>query len=68
MRRNWTKNVRVILAIAALVASYSCVTDIQDVTIGDGTPVTVGFHAGGRAETRTHMMPNGLSAEWESGD
>ena len=68
MRRKWTKDVRALLTLAALIASQSCLSDIQDFTVEKDSPVKVGFYAGGRSETRTHMMPNGLSAEWESGD
>lgn len=35
--------------------------------MNDG-PLTVGFHVGDGSQTRTQMMPNGLSAEWETGD
>ena len=35
--------------------------------MNDG-PLTVGFHVGDGSQTRTQMMPNGLSAEWEAGD
>ena len=68
MRRKWTKDVRALLTLAALIVSQSCLSDIQDFTVEKDSPVKVGFYAGGGSETRTHMMPNGLSAEWESGD
>ena len=35
--------------------------------MNDG-PQVVGFHAGGGSQTRTQMLPNGLSADWVAGD
>lgn len=34
----------------------------------DNGSLEVGFHAGGRSQTRTQMNPDGLSADWETGD
>lgn len=35
--------------------------------MNDG-PLEVGFYAGGGTQTRTHMLPNGLSAVWDAED
>ena len=39
----------------------------QDFRNGETGPYEVGFYVGG-VNTRTEMMPNGLSAEWSAGD
>lgn len=68
MRRIWTKVVLAVLAFAALIICPSCQSEFQDVTDMNDGPLTVGFHVGDGSQTRTQMMPNGLSAEWEAGD
>jgi len=68
MRRNWTNVVLAVLATLLLNLCQSCSIDIQDfVNMNDG-PQVVGFHAGGGSQTRTQMLPNGLSADWVAGD
>ena len=67
MRRIWTKKVSVVLSLAILIICQSCQIDLQDFDNDFAGPVKVGFYAGG-AQTRTHMLPNGLSAEWDAGD
>lgn len=64
MRRFWTCCVRVIAILVWVAASASCQTDIDGVR---PRPQEVGFYAGGQ-QTRTEMLPNGLSAVWEDGD
>ena len=68
MRRNWTNVVLAVLATLLLNLCQSCSIDIQDfVNMNDG-PQVLGFHAGGGSQTRTQMLPNGLSADWVAGD
>ena len=68
MRRNWTNVVLAVLATILLILCQSCSLDSQDfMNMNDG-PQVVGFHAGGGSQTRTQMLPNGLSADWEAGD
>lgn len=64
MRRIWTENVRVVLTLAILFVVSSCQMDFQDDRHG---PVKVGIYAGG-SQTRTEMLPNGLSAAWAPDD
>lgn len=64
MRRIWTEKVRAVLTLAILFIMSSCQFDFQDGRTG---PVKVGIYAGG-SQTRTEMLPNGLSAAWEAGD
>ena len=67
MRRNCTKIVCVCLKIAALMTLSSCADELQTESSRPPQGVEVGFYAGG-AQTRTEMLPNGLSAAWEEGD
>ena len=67
MRRNCTKIVCVCLKIAALMTLSSCADELQTESSRPPQGVEVGFYAGG-AQTRTEMLPNGLSAAWKEGD
>lgn len=67
MRRNCTKIVCVCLKVAALLTFSSCADELQTESSRLPQKVEVGFYAGG-AQTRTEMLPNGLSAVWEDGD
>ena len=67
MRRNCTQNVFACLLLASLTLLPSCKDDIISLPSVDKKGVEVGFYAGG-CQTRTAMLPNGLSAEWHPGD
>ena len=67
MRRNCTQNVFACLLLASLTLLPSCKDDIFSLPSVDKKGVEVGFYAGG-CQTRTAMLPNGLSAEWQPGD
>ena len=67
MRRNSTKFVCVCLNIMAFLALASCDAEIDVKTPVKPCKVEVGIHAGG-TQTRTEMLPNGLSATWTGGD
>ena len=67
MRRNCTQNVFACLLLASLTLLPSCKDDIISLPSVDKKGVEVGFYAGG-CQTRTAMLPNGLSAEWQPGD
>lgn len=64
MRQRWNKLFRtsfvpmVALVLSACHADFECQVNC---------PQKVGIYAGG-AETRTQMLPNGLSTEWVAGD
>lgn len=68
MRRIWTNDVLAVLAFLILMLCQSCQTDVRDFTDMNDGPQVVGFHAGGGSQTRTQMLQNGLSADWETGD
>lgn len=67
MRRNCTKIVCAYLKFSALLTFASCADEMQTVSPDMPQAVEVGFYAGG-AQTRTEMLPNGLSAVWEDAD
>lgn len=68
MRRIQTNVVCAFLALVTLIPCQSCSNESQDIANIDNGPLEVGLYAGGVAQTRTHMQPDGLSAVWESGD
>ena len=68
MRRIQTNVVCAFLALVTLIPCQSCSNESQDIANIDNGPLEVGLYAGGGAQTRTHMQPDGLSAVWESGD
>jgi hypothetical protein len=45
----------------------SCADELHTVSSRLPQEVKVGFYAGG-TQTRTEMLPNGLSAAWKEGD
>lgn len=64
MRQRWNKLFRTsFVPMVALVLS-ACHADFESQV---NCPQKVGIYAGG-AETRTQMLPNGLSTEWVAGD
>ena len=67
MRRNCKNNVYVCLILAVLSVFISCESQVQDPVLPASRPVEVGIYAGG-TQTRTQMLPNGLSAAWTDGD
>ena len=67
MRRNCTKFVCVCLEIMAVLALASCDAEVDMKAPVKPQKVEVGFYAGG-IQTRTEMLPNGLSAAWADGD
>ena len=67
MRRNCKNNVYVCLILAVLSVFISCESQLQDPVLPASRPVEVGIYAGG-TQTRTQMLPNGLSAAWTDGD
>lgn len=67
MRRNCTKNICAAILWATSILFTSCMDEFGDAPALRHENVKVGIYAGG-AQTRTAMLPNGLSAEWVSGD
>lgn len=67
MRRNCKNNVYVCLILAVLSVFISCESQLQDPVLPASRPVEVGIYAGG-TQTRTQMLPNGLSTVWTSDD
>lgn len=64
MRRKWTDYVRAFSALTLAVSLSACQNDyIEKQQVAH----EVGFYAGG-SQTRTTMLPDGLSAVWETGD
>ena len=63
MRKRGYKCLRAYLGIVILALS-ACQMELQDVHSG---PQSVGLYVGG-SETRTEMLPDGLSAVWNAGD
>ena len=69
MRRNRIIDIRAVLLSVLLPFVASCQLDFPDEMKGvGGGPVEVGINAGRGSQTRTVMLPNGLSAAWEDGD
>ena len=69
MRRNRIIDIRAVLLLVLLPLAASCQLDFPDEFKGiNGGPVEVGINAGKGSQTRTVMLPNGLSAAWEDGD
>lgn len=69
MRRNRIIDIRAVLLSVLLPFVASCQLDFPDEMKGvGGGPVQVGINAGKGSQTRTVMLPNGLSAAWEDGD
>lgn len=64
MKRFWTKHVRIAVFLSWGAVLASCQLESHDFR---PRPQEVGFYAGG-FQTRTEMLANGLSAEWEDGD
>lgn len=64
MRPNWTVVIRRVCFFLACACLASCMDDLQ---VSLPRAHKVGFYAGG-SQTRTAMLPDGLSAEWVSGD
>ena len=64
MRKKWTRFVRAfsVCTIAAILSACQ-----EDLIEKQQVAHEVGFYAGG-VQTRTTMLPNGLSAVWEPGD
>lgn len=67
MRRNCTKNICSVLLWATSFLFTSCLDEFGNAPAPHPESVKVGIYAGG-VQTRTAMLPNGLSAEWVSGD
>lgn len=69
MKHTGTKILSALSVLSGLLMISSCMDDFKMEVPGVETSgkVKVGFFAGG-AQTRTAMLPNGLSAEWVSGD
>lgn len=66
MRQSWIKMIRAyFVPVLALILSACGAEDFQVPHTG---PHEVGFYAGGSTQTRTEMLPNGLSAVWSAGD
>lgn len=64
MRQSWTISVHTVFVIASLFLLSACQIDFKEHGL---RPQKVGIYAGG-AQTRTQMLPNGLSAAWEADD
>lgn len=67
MRRSCKNNVFVCLTVAVLSVFISCESQLQDIVQPATQPIEVGIYAGG-TQTRTQMLPDGLSAVWSSDD
>lgn len=67
MRRNCTKNICAAILWTTSLLFTSCVGEFGEAPAQRHENVKVGIYAGG-SRTRTAMLPNGLSAEWVSGD
>lgn len=67
MRRNYIKTVCAGLVVAAACMLSSCNDDLHVSLPSKPRKIEVGILAGG-AQTRTEMLPNGLSATWTDGD
>ena len=67
MRRILTEIVCISLGAAALLNLSSCADDLHNEAIEPSRAYEVGFYAGD-SQTRTEMLPNGLSAVWEDDD
>ena len=67
MRRILTEIVCIGLGAAALLNLSSCADDFHAEATVPSRAYEVGFYAGG-PQTRTEMLPNGLSAVWKEGD
>lgn len=67
MRRNYFKTVCAVLFMAASGMFPSCNGGLHEDMRPNPQNLEVGFFAGG-AQTRTEMLPNGLSAVWEDAD
>lgn len=66
MRQRWIKTIRAhFVPVLALILSACGAEDFQVPHTGTHE---VGFYAGGSTQTRTEMLPNGLSAVWSAGD
>ena len=64
MRKKWTRFVRAFSVCTIAVILSACQEDLIE---KQQIAHEVGFYAGG-VQTRTTMLPNGLSAVWEPGD
>ena len=64
MIQSRTINVHTVFVIALLFLYSACQSDMKENCL---QPLEVGIYAGG-AQTRTQMLPNGLSAAWTAGD
>lgn len=66
MRQSWIKIIRAyFVPVCALVLSACGAEDFKAPDVG---PQEVGFYVGDGTDTRTEMLPNGLSAVWTAGD
>ena len=65
MRRILTEIVCISLGAAALLNLSSCADDLHNEATEPSRTYEVGFYAGG-PQTRTEMLPNGLSAVWKA--
>ena len=66
MRQSWIKTIRAFFVPLLALMLSACQTD--DFQVPHTRPHEVGFYAGGSTQTRTEMLPNGLSAVWTAGD
>lgn len=66
MRQSWIKTIRAFFVPLLALMLSACQTD--DFQVPHTGPHEVGFYAGGSTQTRTEMLPNGLSAVWTAGD
>lgn len=64
MRQCWINTIRTLFVVTTMSLLAACQYGWPDY---ECDPLKVGIHVGG-AQTRTQMLPNGLSAEWTAGD
>ena len=69
MRQRWDMSSLPLFVLVVMLLVSAC-QDVLDLSLGrpEASELEVGIYAGGGAQTRTSMIPNGLSAEWEEGD
>ena len=66
MRQSWIKTIRAFFVPLLALMLSAC--QIEDFQVPHTRPHEVGFYVGGGTQTRTEMLPNGLSAVWTAGD
>ena len=66
MKQCWIKTIRALFVLTAISLTAACQYDFKDYDY-EYDSLKVGIYAGG-VQTRTEMLPDGLSAVWSAGD